>query len=138
MISALRFASTDPRKLIGAVKMSGVKRFMVVGGAGGLEVAPGRKLLDTPDFPAAFRAEATAADAFLGTLRGEPELEWGVLSPSANFAAGVRTGRFRSGRDQLLTDPQGQSSISMEDFAIALVDELEHPEHVHQRFTVGY
>jgi len=111
---------------------------MVVGGAGSLEIAPGRKLLDTPDFPSAFRPEATAADVFLAMLRGEPDLDWSFLSPSADFAPGKRTGKFRLGRDRLLTDSQGRSSISMEDFAIALVDEMEHPKHVRQRFTVGY
>lgn len=134
----MRFAGTDPRKLIDAVKTSGVERFVAVGGAGSLEVASGTKLLDTPDFPTAFRAEARAADAFLEMLRGEAELEWSFLSPSANFAPGTRTGTFRLGQDRLLTNPQGQSSVSMEDFAIALVDELEHPTHVRQRFTVGY
>lgn len=138
VVSAVRFANSDPRKLIDAVKMSGVKRYVIVGGAGSLEVSPGTKLLDTPDFPPAFRAEAVAGDAFLSMLRKEPELEWSFLSPSATFAPGARTGKFRLGQDQLLIDPQGKSSISMEDFAIALVDELEHPQHIRQRFTVGY
>jgi uncharacterized protein len=71
-------------------------------------------------------------------LRGEHKLDWTYLSPSANFAPGVRTGNFRVGNDQLLVDANGKSSISMEDFAIALVDELEKPAHIKQRFTVGY
>lgn len=138
VVSALRFVNSDPRKLIDAVKVSGVKRYVVVGGAGSLEVAPGQKLLDTPKFPAAFRAEATAADNFLTMLRKETELEWSFLSPSAMFAPGARTGKFRLGQDRLLTDGQGHSAISMEDFAIALLDELEQPKHIRQRFTVGY
>ena len=138
VVSALRFASSDPRELIDAVKASGVKRYLIVGGAGSLEVAPGEKLLDTPDFPAAFREEAMAGDTFLSLLRNEPELEWSFLSPSAMFAPGARAEKFRLGNDHLLTDPKGQSAISMEDFAIALIDELENPKHVRQRFTVGY
>lgn len=138
VVSALRFANADPHKLIDAVNASGIKRYVVAGGAGSLEVAPGQKLLDTPTFPAAFRAEATAADNFLTTLRKETELEWSFLSPSAMFAPGARTGKFRLGQDRLLTDGQGHSAISMEDFAIALLDELEHPKHIRQRFTVGY
>lgn len=138
VVSALRFAQTDARKLIDAVKASGVRRYVVVGGAGGLEVAPGRKLLDTPDFPPSFRAEASAADAFLTMLRNEPELEWSFLSPSAVFTPGARTAKFRLGGDHLLIDAQGQSRVSMEDFAVAMLDELEHPKHIHRRFTVGY
>lgn len=138
VVSAVRFVNSDPRKLIDAIKMSGVRRYVVVGGAGSLEVSPGKKLLDTPDFPALFRAEATAGDEFLTMLRKETELEWTFLSPSANFAPGVRTGKFRLGQDRLLIDPQGKSAISMEDFSIALVDELEHPQHIRQRFTAGY
>lgn len=138
VVSALRFANSDPRKLIEAVKASGVKRYVVVGGAGSLEVAPGQKLLDTPTFPAPFLNEATAADNFLTMLRKETELDWSFLSPSAMFAPGARTGKFRLGQDQVLTDGQGRSAISMEDFSIALLDELEHPKHIRQRFTVGY
>ena len=138
VISAMRFVSSDPRKLIDAVKMSRVKRYVVVGGAGSLEVSPGKKLLNTPDFPASFRAEATAGDAFLSILRKETQLEWTFLSPSANFAPGIRTGKFRLGQDRLLIDAAGKSAISMEDLSIALVDELERPQHIRQRFTVGY
>lgn len=137
VISAVHFTASDPHRLLAAVRASGVPRYLVVGGAGSLEVAPGRRLVDTPDFPTAYKAEATAGAAFLDLLRDEPTLDWTFLSPSAMFVPGERTGRFRLGQDQLLANEQG-SRISFEDYAIALVDELERPAHVRQRFTVGY
>jgi len=138
VISATRFATSDPYALISAVKQTAVKRLMVVGGAGSLDVAPGKALVDTPDFPEAYKAEALAGLTFLNVLRAETTLDWTFLSPSAEFAPGTRTGKFRLGIDQLLIDGNGKSWISMEDFAIALVDELEVPKHSRQRFTVGY
>jgi uncharacterized protein len=136
-VSAVRFAQSDPHKLIGAARSSGVARYLVVGGAGSLEVAPGVRLVDTPDFPSAYKAEASAGAAFLDLLRQERELDWTYISPSAMFVPGERTGRFRLGRDKLLANENG-SSISFEDYAIALVDEVEKPVHSRQRFTVGY
>jgi uncharacterized protein len=126
VISSVHFTASDPRKLIEAVRASGVKRYLVVGGAGSLEVAPGVKLIDTPEFPAIYKAEAAAGGVFLDMLRNEPELDWTYLSPSAVFAPGERTTRFRLGKDQLLVNDKG-SNISFEDFAIALADELESP-----------
>jgi len=137
VISSVMFIASDPAKLIGAVQASGVKRYLVVGGAGSLEVAPGLKVVDTPDFPAEYKAEATAGGVFLDALRGTDDLDWTFLSPSAMFVPGERTSKFRLGTDQLLVNDDG-SSISFEDYAIALVDELEKPVHVRQRFTVGY
>jgi putative NADH-flavin reductase len=136
-VSAVRFAQSDPHKLIGAARSSGVKRYLVVGGAASLEAAPGVRLLDTPDFPSAYKAEASAGAAFLDLLRQERELDWTFISPSVMFVPGERTGRFRLGQDQLLTNEKG-SSISFEDYAIALVDEVEKPAHSRKRFTVGY
>jgi len=124
--------------LIAAVKKAWVPRLLVVSGAGSLEVAPGVQLMDTPDFPAAYKPEALAGGDFLNVLRGERELHWTFLSPSAVFVPGERTGTFRLGTDQLLVGADGESRISMEDFAIALVDELEGPRHPRQRFPVGY
>ena len=138
VISSVRFAGTDIKKLLAAVKRAGVKRFLMVGGAGSLEAAPGLRLLDAPGFPAEYKEEATAGAAFLDALRLERELDWTYLSPSALFAPGERTGKFRLGTDQLLADAKGESHISMEDFAIAMADELEHPRHSCARFTVGY
>ena len=138
VVSAARFQSSDPQALIAAVKQAGVPRLMVVGGAASLEVAPGKMLLDAPGFPEAYRPEAEAGLRCLDALRAEKDLDWTFLSPSAEFAPGKRTGRFRLGGNQLLTDANGKSRISMEDFAIAFVDELEAPKHPRQRFTVGY
>jgi len=137
-IMAVKFATTDVEKLLKAVKASRVPRLVVVGGAGSLEVAPGVALVDTPNFPAEYKSEALAARAFLQVLRREADLNWTYLSPSAFFCPGPRTGKFRVGGDQLLVDASGQSHVSMEDYAIALVDELEKPRHLRQRFTVGY
>ena len=137
VISAVRFSASDPKLLIDAVKESGVKRYFVVGGAGSLEVAPGVKLIDTPQFPAAYKPEASKGGEFLDLLRKEKDLDWTYLSPSAVIGPGERTGRFRLGKDQLLTSDEG-SHISWEDYAIAAVDELEKPAHIRERFTVGY
>jgi len=137
-IHSIRFLDTDARCAIGAAKTSGVKRLLVVGGAGSLEVAPGTALIDTPAFPPAYKPEASAGRDFLNTLKPEQDLDWTYLSPSVVFSPGERTGKFRLGKDQLLTAADGKSSISMEDFAIALADEIEHPQHSRQRFTVGY
>jgi putative NADH-flavin reductase len=137
VISSVHFTASDPHKLIAAVHQAGVRRYLVVGGAGSLEVAPGVKLIDTPQFPAIYRAEAAAGGVFLDLLRQEPVLDWTFLSPSAMFVPGERTGKFRLGSDQLLVNDKG-SSISFEDYAIALADEIEKPAHSRQRFTVGY
>ncbi len=138
VVSAVRFSDSDPRVLIGAVEAAGVPRYLVVGGAGSLEVAPGLRLVDAPAFPAEYKPEALKGAAFLDALRAETALDWVFLSPSALFVPGVRTGRFRLGGDRLLTDAQGNSTVSYEDFAVALVDELERPAHHRARFTVGY
>lgn len=137
VISAVRFLDSDPATLVAAVRNSGVKRYLVVGGAASLEVAPGVTLLSTPQFPAAYKAEATRGAQFLDYLRGVDDLDWTFLSPSAMIDFGERTGKFRLGKDQLLTNEKG-SSISFEDFAVAMVDEIEKPAHVRARFTVGY
>lgn len=138
VISAVHFSASDPAILLAAVKQSGVKRYLVVGGAGSLEVAPGVKLFDTKEFPAIYLDEARKGGAYLDLLTAESGLDWTFLSPSALIEPGERTGKFRLGKDQLLVDGNGQSRISAEDYAIALVDELEKPAHSHQRFTVGY
>ena len=137
VISATRFVGTDFTALASALRLAGVKRWLVVGGAASLEVAPGKRLLDQPDFPEAYKEEATKGAAALDLLRGLSDLEWTFLSPSALFVPGERTGTFRLAKDELLTTAEG-SSISYEDYAIAMVDELEVPKHVRQRFTVGY
>ncbi|AGB44155.1 putative NADH-flavin reductase [Mesorhizobium australicum WSM2073] len=137
VISAVHFVDSDPDTLIAAVRASGVKRYLVVGGAGSLEVAPGKRLVDTAEFPAIYKAEAQKGADFLDKLKTVSDLDWTFLSPSAMFVPGERTGKFRVGKDTLLASDKG-SSISFEDYAIAMVDEIEKPTHVRQRFTVGY
>ncbi|CDN94209.1 NAD(P)-dependent oxidoreductase [Agrobacterium tumefaciens] len=137
VISSVHFTASDPATLIEAVRASGVQRYLVVGGAGSLEIAPGQRVVDLPDFPAAYKAEATKGAEFLDILKQEKQLDWTFLSPSAEFVPGERTGKFRLGKDSLLSNDEG-SRISFEDYAIALVDEVEKPQHSRQRFTIGY
>jgi putative NADH-flavin reductase len=110
---------------------------LVVGGAGSLEVAPGQRLIDQPDFPPEYLGEARAGADALDYLRGVDDLDWTFLSPPAFFFEGPRTGTFRLGKDALLSNADG-SSISFADYAIAMADEIEHPAHICARFTVGY
>jgi len=138
VFSAAHFSTVPPAAIIEPVKRAGVKRLLVVGGAGSLFAAPGLKVIDTPNFPEAYKAEASAGAAFLEVLRNEKELDWTFLSPSAEFVDGERTGKFRLGKDDLLVSAEGRSWISFEDFAIAFIDELEKPAHSRQRYTVGY
>ncbi len=126
------------RTIIASTKQADVQRLLVVGGAGSLEVAPGLQVVDTPDFPAMWKASAEGARDALKLLREEVQLNWTMLSPSAMIAPGERTGKFRLGTDQLLIDADGNSRISVEDYAIAMLDELEKPAHARKRFTVGY
>jgi hypothetical protein len=112
-------------------------RLVVVGGAGSLLVAPGVTLVSAPDFPAAWKPIALAHEKALELLRAS-SIDWTYLSPSAFFEPGERTGAFRLGQDELLTAADGKSRISMEDYAIALANELEQPQRRRQRFTVGY
>lgn len=139
VVSSTRFVGgISAAALIAAARQAGVQRVVVVGGAGSLEVAPGKALIDSPEFPAIYKAEAGAGRDFLQALRAEGELDWTFISPSALFEPGPRTGHFRLGGEQLLVDAGGNSHISMEDYAIALADEIEAPRHSRARFTVGY
>lgn len=127
------------RGLIAGLRQAGVRRLLVVGGAGSLEVAPGVALMDTPGFPPAYLGEATEGRDSLNVYRAEGEgLDWTFLSPAIVIQPGERTGRYRTTGDALLTDEQGNSLISYEDYAVALLDELENPKHVGRRFGVTY
>ena len=126
------------RSLIDGLTRAGVRRLVVVGGASSLEVAPGVRLIDAPHFPKEFLPVARAHGEALGTLKKNTTLDWTYVSPPAMIGPGERTGKFRVGKDQLLTDARGESRISAEDYAIAFLDEVEHPQHLRQRFTVGY
>lgn len=124
--------------IIKGVKQAGLKRLLFVGGAGGLEVKPGVQSVDTPEFPKDWKQGSLATREALNLLRKETSLEWSFLSPSADLSPGQRTGQFRLGTDQLLTNAHGESRISVEDYAMAMIDEVERPAHIRRRFTVGY
>ena len=126
------------RSIIDGVKKAGIKRLLFVGGAGSLEVKPGVQALDLPGFPAEYKQGALATREALNMLRKESGLDWSFLSPSADLAPGQRTGKFRLGTDQMLSDANGKSRISTQDYAVAMIDEVEKPKHIRQRFTVGY
>ncbi|MEF9901548.1 MAG: NAD(P)-dependent oxidoreductase [Pseudomonas sp.] len=138
VLSAVHFSAIKPQAIIEPVKKAGVKRLLVVGGAGSLLLPSGHKVIDSPDFPEAYKAEATAGGHYLDTLRQEKELDWTFLSPSAEFVEAARTGHYRIGKDHLLIAADGKSWISFADYAIAMLDEVEKPAHSRQRFTVGY
>jgi uncharacterized protein len=124
--------------IIAATKAAGMKRLLAVGGAGSLEVRPGVAHFDTPEFPAAYQAGARATAQIKNLLKAETDLEWTFLCPSTSIFPGDRTGKFRLGGDELLVGPDGQSRISVEDYAVAMINELENPQHTGRRFTVGY
>ncbi|MCP3751204.1 NAD(P)-dependent oxidoreductase [Pseudomonas sp. SBB6] len=138
VLSAAHFSSIKPQAIIEPVKHAGVKRLLVVGGAGSLLLPSGHKVIDSPDFPEAYKAEATAGGHYLDILRQEKELDWSFLSPSAEFVEGARSGAYKLGKDHLLIGADGKSWISFADYAIAMLDEVEKPAHSRQRFTVGY
>lgn len=147
VVSSIRFLKTEPAALIGAVRTSGVSRYICVGGAAGLYM-PGTKtkLLDSGTIPADYLAEPTAGSRFFDYIKQVDDLDWTFLPPTGMFSndevfgskPGGRTGMFRLGTDEQLVSASGESEISYEDFAMALVDELENPRHIRRRFTVGY
>ena len=124
--------------IIAGVKKSGVKRLLVVGGAGSLEASPGVQLIDTMQVPELIRGAILALRDVLYTLRKENDLDWTFLSPAANFVPGTRTGKFRLGKDEVVKDKNGDSKICIQDYAVAMIDELEKPKHSRQRFTLAY
>ena len=126
------------RSIIEAVKDHQALRLIVVGGAGTLEIPPGRRLVDEPDFPSQWKAGALKTAAFLEALRGEPDLNWTFVSPAAMLSPGARTERYRIADDELLTDENGESRISVEDFAVAVIDEVERGAHLRRRIGVAY
>ncbi|KTT66141.1 3-beta hydroxysteroid dehydrogenase [Pseudomonas oryzihabitans] len=138
LISSLRFADVAPATLIDFARAAGIPRLLIVGGAASLSLPDGTRLFDAPAFPAEYRSEAGAGIATLEALREVSDLDWVFVSPQMVFFPGERTGHFRLGRDALLFDAAGDSRISYEDFAVALLDEVERPAHHRTRFTVGY
>ena len=128
---------TGTRALVAGVKRGGVGRLLVVGGAGTLKLPSGERVVDGPDFPAAWKDGALRTAAFLDQLLEERDLDWVFVSPAAMLIPGQRTGRYRTGKDHLLMDEGGESRISLQDFAAAMLDEAETPRHHRERFTVA-
>lgn len=137
LIVAARFVSIEAGTILDALQRAGVPRILVVGGAGTLEAAPGTLVIDLPGIPAAFLPEMRGGQAFLEALRASGA-DWTFLSPAATFGPGERTGRYRLGGDMLMRDANGESRISYEDLAWAMVDELEEPQHSRARFSIAY
>ena len=125
------------RAITAGVKAAGVKRLLVVGGAGSLYVAPGVQLVDTPEFPAEWKAGAQAARDALNLLREEHSLDWTFLSPPILLVPGARTGQYRVGSEAPLMNGDAPGTLSVDDLAVALVDELEQARHLQKRFTVA-
>lgn len=126
------------RTFLAGLRTGGVPRVVVVGGAGSLTVDGGAPLMDAPGFPPEYRQEALAHADLLADLRRADDLEWTSVSPAAVIAPGRRTGSFRVGGDALLTDAEGNSAISAEDYAVAFVDEIEQGAHPRARMSVAY
>lgn len=125
--------------IVDSVKKAGVERLLIVGGAGTLFYAPGKMVMDADDVPAKLLPGIKSLGEFyLNTLRKENDIDWIFLSPAANMTPGERTGKFRIGKDDLVVDVNGDSNISVEDYAVAMVDELEQKHHHKERFTIGY
>ncbi|MDN3580395.1 NAD(P)-dependent oxidoreductase [Mucilaginibacter flavus] len=121
-----------------ATKQAGVKRLLVVGGAGSLYITPELQLVDSPQFPAEWKTGATAARDYLNIIKKEEDLDWTFLSPAINLHPGTRTGKFRLGTDEPVFDADGKAEISVEDMAVAIINELENNQFVKRRFTLGY
>lgn len=124
-----------------AVKKSGVKRYITIGGAGSLFIAPGLQAVDTPDFPKEYHAGATAARDYLNILKDEKELDWAFFSPAFEMHQGIttgRTGNYRLGLDTPVFDDNNRSILSGEDLAVVIADEAENPKHHQVRFTAAY
>ncbi|WDE06317.1 NAD(P)-dependent oxidoreductase [Thalassomonas viridans] len=127
------------RRLLAELPQAGTKRLLWVGGAGSLEVAPGVTLVTVPEFPAEYKDEALAQAQALEIFRqSDSPLDWLFISPAAEIFPGERTGNYRLGGDQLLTDSEGNSKISVQDYAVALLDQAEKTEHHNTRIGIAY
>jgi len=131
--------SAAAHALIDGAREAGVKRVVIVGGAGSLEIAPGQQIVDQPDFPESYKPEAFEQRDALAVYRSEADgLDWTYISPAAEVHPGERTGKYRQSGEQLLVNEDGKSTISFEDYAVAVLDELERGAHLAQRISVAY
>lgn len=135
-----RLITENYPKILSAAKKSGVGRLLIVGGAGTLFCAPGLRVVDSGAIPEEIMGGVRPlGDFYLNTLTKEQAIDWVFFSPAGAFdEKGERTGNFRLGKDDLIVDANGQSHISVQDYALAMVDELEKPAHHKERFTIGY
>lgn len=149
VISAYNFGWTNPDiyelilkvypEILKGVKKAGVKRLLIVGGAGTLFVSPGLRVVDSGAIPNEILGGVKSLGEFyLNTLMHEKEIDWVFFSPAGIIEPGERTGKYRLGKDDLIVNKDGESKISVEDYTKAMVDELEKPEHYQERFTIGY
>lgn len=126
-------------RIVEAAKEAGVKRLLIVGGAGTLFCAPGLRVVDSGVIPAEIMDGVKSLGKFyLEILTKENDIDWVFFSPAGAFVDGARTGEYRLGKDDLIVDDKGKSTISAADYAKAMVDELEVPAHHKERFTIGY
>ena len=127
-------------KILSAAKKSGVERLLIVGGAGTLFCAPGLRVVDSGAIPEEIMGGVRPlGDFYLNTLMNENDIDWVFFSPAGVFdQQGKKTGNYRLGKDDLIVDAAGNSHISVQDYADAMVNELEKPAHHKERFTIGY
>jgi putative NADH-flavin reductase len=127
------------KSILTGVKLAGVKRFLVVGGAGSLFISPGKRLMEAGLMPESFLPAIRAlAEVYLVDLMAEKSIDWVFFSPAGILEPGLRTAKFRLGKDDLIVNEKGESKISVQDYAVAMIDELEKPVHHRERFTIGY
>lgn len=126
------------RSIFEGMHKTEVKRIIMIGGAGSLYIKPGMQLIDSPEFPKEWKQGALAARDVLKEIQNDNYLEWTFVSPAVQLVQGKRTGNFRYGVDEILYDDNGNSSISVQDLAVAVLDELENTKHLRKRFTVAY
>ena len=127
------------RAILNGVKQAGVMRFLVVGGAASLFISPGKRFMDAGLMPESFLPAVRAlAEVYLIDLMAEKSIDWVFFSPAGMIEPGLRTGKFRLGKDDLIVNETGESKISVQDYAMAMIDELEKPAHHRERFTIGY
>jgi len=127
------------RAILNGVKQAGVMRFLVVGGAASLFISPGKRFMDAGLMPESFLPAVRAlAEVYLIDLMAEKSIDWVFFSPAGMLVPGLRTGKFRLGKNDLIVNETGESKISVQDYAVAMIDELEKPSHHRERFTIGY
>ena len=127
------------KSIISGVKKAKIPRLLIVGGAGSLYVAPEKRVMDTDAIPESFMpAIKSLADVLYGLQKDEDELDWAFFSPAGNISPGEKTGKYRLGKDNLIVNEEGESNISVEDYAVAMLNEVEKPQHHRERFTIGY